>query len=127
MELSNFHQNILKLKLIESIGNKTIRKIVDNLESIQTKFIRSEIKSFLELKQLDEFNSIKDFELETKLEKLIEYLEKKNINSVSIYDEDYPIGLRNISDAPVQFFYLGNLDYDYQKSIAIVGTRRFSE
>ncbi len=47
-----------------------------------------------------------------------------NIRIYSLFDEDYPWLLRQIPDAPVVLYKLGNLDLNMDHVIAMVGTRR---
>jgi DNA processing protein len=54
----------------------------------------------------------------------IEKLYYYNIKCVTIYDDEYPLALKKISDAPPLLFYKGNLK-NYRMS-AVVGSREIS-
>ena len=61
----------------------------------------------------------------SEIEKL---LQKFDIKFVSILDEEYPVPLKNIFDSPPYLFYRGKLPANgFQRSIAIVGTRKASD
>jgi DNA processing protein len=52
---------------------------------------------------------------------------KLNIGIYSISDNEYPEPLREIGDPPLVLFAKGGINYDYEKTIAIVGTRNISQ
>lgn len=54
---------------------------------------------------------------------LVEYCEKKKIKLCSIRDTNYPEILRSMDDAPILFYYRGELKSD-EVRIAMVGTRQ---
>ena len=56
--------------------------------------------------------------------KEVEFMERHNIRAYSLYDDDYPMLLREIPDAPVVLYKIGNADLDAEKLVSIVGTRR---
>ena len=56
------------------------------------------------------------------VEKLIEFCKVKNVKICTFYDEDYPPILKEISAAPVVFYYRGELKPNAER-ISIVGTR----
>lgn len=116
--------NILRLKLIPSIGNKTIFNLLNKFPELKEKAIDFDlIRTAFSTKQLQEFHKIKD-QLDSIIDKLLQKLEKNNINIVTVFDEEYPESLQNIFDQPILIFYKGNLKYNYNLSIAVVGTRK---
>ena len=56
--------------------------------------------------------------------KEVEFMQRHHIRAYSLYDDDYPMLLREIPDAPVVLYKLGNANLDSEKLISIVGTRR---
>ncbi len=50
-----------------------------------------------------------------------------NYKKLTFDDKDYPTLLKEISWAPEELFYLGNLDLLKKSCISVVGTRRFSD
>jgi DNA processing protein len=75
----------------------------------------SQLKSFLETRDTWNFKA-----------KTEEY-ERKNINLVTVEEEDYPIRLKNIPDAPYGIFYSGEMVKDNVPSVAVIGARDCSE
>jgi DNA processing protein len=57
-------------------------------------------------------------------EEALNYINKMGIKTVKYNDDDYPIGLKNIPDFPFLIYYRGNINYNFNKSIAVVGTRQ---
>lgn len=61
------------------------------------------------------------------LDKHIEYMEKQNIDIVSIQDEEYPEILKEIYDAPISLYVRGNKTILNELSVAIIGCRECTE
>ncbi len=59
-----------------------------------------------------------------KAKKIIPYMEKAGINTIRFDNKKYPFGLRMIPDYPFLIYYRGDINFDYEKSISIVGTRK---
>lgn len=53
-----------------------------------------------------------------------EFICRHSIKALFVIDDDYPVLLREIPDAPVVLYVLGDTDLNSQPSINIVGTRR---
>lgn len=96
-----FDLGIMDLKKIEGINDNIAKEII----------------SFGKHKNdfTDEFDS------------LLEKCQKKNINIISILDDNYPSNLKNIYDAPVILYYIGKLFKEDIYSLSVVGTRYPSE
>jgi len=58
-----------------------------------------------------------------KAKKISNYLDKAGIKFLRFDDGNYPFSLKMIPDLPFIIYYRGNISYDYNKSIAVVGTR----
>jgi len=56
------------------------------------------------------------------LDHLLEVLDKNKIGFLTVFDEDYPGPLKNISDPPPVLYYKGELNFSYP-AVAIVGAR----
>ncbi len=53
----------------------------------------------------------------------MEFIGKNDIRPLTYQDEDYPIRLRDCSDAPIILYYKGKAELNQQRVINIVGTR----
>ncbi len=62
-------------------------------------------------------------EVMRRAEKELEFITKNNIQPLFFTDEDYPQRLTNCIDSPVLLYAKGNVDFNRQKVISIVGTR----
>ena len=60
-------------------------------------------------------------------EKEMEYIAKNNISVLTYVDDTYPYRMKNCEDAPLLFFYKGNIDFNNGKFVSIVGTRNATE
>ncbi len=58
-----------------------------------------------------------------KMQKVIEQCEKRGVNIVSLYDNEYPAILKEIYNPPVLLFYKGTLDCLNNRCITAVGSR----
>ena len=53
-----------------------------------------------------------------------QYIQDNHIKYYTFFDPDYPANLKQIIDAPIIFFYNGNIDLKNKKTLSIVGTRQ---
>lgn len=59
-------------------------------------------------------------------ESYAEAIKDQGIEWFTIYDEDYPLSLKEIYDPPVVLYYKGEITAQDQSAIAVVGTRRMT-
>lgn len=62
-----------------------------------------------------------------KAEVEIEFIKKYEIKYYFYLDENYPFRLKQCPDAPIMLFSKGNVDFNKEKVISIVGTRNATE
>lgn len=55
------------------------------------------------------------------------WVEKKNIRCICYTDDEYPVRLKQCTDAPVVLFAVGKVDLNPTRVLAVVGTRRITE
>ena len=67
---------------------------------------------------------IKRKDILIRAEKEFSFIEKNQINCFFLTDKDYPSRLRECPDAPLMLYFKGKTDFNAQKSISIVGTRK---
>ena len=72
-------------------------------------------------------NNILEEKTRKDVNKHISYMEKNNIDIISIIDKNYPQNLRNIYDPPISLYVKGNKNILNNKAIAIIGCRQASE
>ncbi len=54
----------------------------------------------------------------------LDFMERHSVRALYLYDDDYPFLLREIPDAPVLLYVLGNTDLNAHPVLSLVGTRR---
>jgi len=125
--------DILALKLIKGIGDKsllnliaselTITDLLSSSEELLGKFIKGSgkktaIPDFLQNYEHYQYHS----------EELQNQLNEQSIHLVSFVDENYPKLYKTLKKPPVFLYAKGNLDLlNYKNNIAVVGTRDCSE
>ena len=83
-----------------------------------------------ELKKLftkEEILKIQNQNYRKNLDYYIEYMENHKIELITIEDKEYPYKLKNIDDAPIALYTLGNKDLLKEQGIAVIGSRACSE
>jgi DNA processing protein len=113
LKLSNMKMKSSRLKKIIT-GNKDILEKENFIEILlEQEDIRKEEIS----------NSAKAF----KLEKQLRVLQEENVRMLTVLDEDYPLNLKDLEDAPPVLYCRGKLSYEDSNAVSIVGTRRATE
>lgn len=78
-------------------------------------------------KNINEICSIFNLNQEEKIDKYIKYMQEKNIQIISYYDKTYPQQLKNLYDAPIVIYAIGNCRILNSKNkIAVIGARKAS-
>ncbi|PIR65634.1 MAG: DNA-protecting protein DprA [Candidatus Omnitrophica bacterium CG10_big_fil_rev_8_21_14_0_10_43_8] len=60
------------------------------------------------------------------LDKELRLIKKENVDVVTIFDEKYPVNLKEIHDPPVVLYVKGSFKKEDKQAVAIVGSRRCS-
>jgi DNA processing protein len=121
------------LKNIDNLGDVRIRKIVEKYKTLDELLSVSK-EQLMGIEGLTEKISReivhkydKANEIRSSIDVLLSKCESKKINYTTILDDDYPYNLKNIYDAPVLLYYMGQLSEKDRYSICIVGTRTPSD
>lgn len=110
MEEIDLREFTLRLSRVPGIGPKTFQLLIERYGNV------SDIYSNLDkikLKNLSVLDSIK----------INDTLISRDINYVCVWEDTYPLNLKQVSDPPIVLFYKGNLDQKIDRSFSIVGTR----
>lgn len=116
-----------KLLLFLSMFDLTNSKLEQIMKTLSDK---ASIKSFLSDKRMevfltqDKLKRIKELYDENRLKNYIKNLAAKNIQILTIYDQEYPNKLKNLPDAPMLLFCQGDISLLSKPVIAIVGSRK---
>ncbi len=122
---STIYQALI-LTQLPAIGNITARKLVAACGSIEAVFKeKSNHLASIEGINKNVVHSLKNIQSDIydKAEKELAFIEKNQIQTYILNEENYPKRLRHCPDAPLLFFGRGNMDFNVPKVIAIVGTR----
>lgn len=115
---------IATLNAVSQIGSKSVKKLLKLFGSAENVW-RTESSELIKAgfnqraaENLAEFRN----KYPDAVEKLIEFCKVKKVKICTYFDEDYPPILKEISAAPVVFYYRGELKPNAER-ISIVGTR----
>lgn len=115
---------IATLNAVQKVGHQSVRRLVENFGSAENAW-RTELAELLEsginrgaAENLVEFRA----KYPDAVEKLVEFCRVKRIKICTFFDENYPPILKEISGAPVVFYYRGEIK-PLAERISIVGTR----
>ena len=116
----------LAFSKLEGVGSANLFDIYSHFGSMESAWIDSAL-DWQEVKQLrnSTISAFKEKQKEIDLEKIEDDFSQKNIGVVTLEDEDYPECLRNIDNPPAILFFKGDfLNKDFNKTLAVVGSRR---
>ena len=113
--------------LIKGLGIRRKKKLLEIYKSPKNiyKLKRSELLKINGLGN-QTVDNILDENIKIEVDKHISYMEKNNIDIISIEDENYPQNLKKIYDFPFSLYIKGNKDILNNKGIAIIGCRQAS-
>ena len=128
MENSNNIIYKIALSFIPNIGSVNVKKIISIVGSPKAVFdekinILSKIQGIG--KKAENLKNTK--QIFKYAEREIEFLIKNNFYHTFYLDDKYPYRLKNCVDAPVNLFYSADFDFNKQKIISIVGTRKATD
>jgi DNA processing protein len=118
---------LLALQKVKGIGSINAKKLITHLGSAEAVF--SEKKSIIEkirnigsqtIRDLHDSQNIKNAEKE------LRYIINHKVNYTSFLDTDYPDRLKHCIDSPILLFTDGNIQYNKQPIISVVGTRNMT-
>lgn len=127
MNFTLTHQQIA-LTLLSGIGSRRARVIIGHFNDLNEFF--SEKK--LNLAKIPgipaDFISRKHRQSALEeADKILQYNNRIGVQTVFFTDSEYPRRLRNCPDAPLLLYYKGNIDWNPERVISIVGTRHASD
>ena len=119
-------QATIALSLIPGIGAITARKILNQTGSSVQFF--GEIKKLkLTASRIQALRNADFKSLFLRAESELRFIEKQEINTYLIHQNNYPRRLKLCDDAPAVLYSRGNMDLNAEKIIAVVGTRKATE
>ena len=117
----------IALSLIEGVGDVIGKKLLAFTGSAKAVF-------FAKRKDLEKIDGIGQVLIKAILsadvlagaEQELKWMEKEGVNHLFYGDKKYPNRLKQCEDAPLNLFYKGDIDWNNEKFICIVGTRKAS-
>jgi len=119
------NQYRIALTLLNGIGPVKARKIISLYENATAFFeeLRNGNFKSKKIKQLS-FDSAALNNALHQAEREINFLEKSGGRMLNFTDKDYPYRLKNCDDSPAILFTKGTMNFNKQRFVAIVGTRK---
>jgi len=115
----------IALSHIKGVGDITAKKLISHCGNAELVFKENKKSlasiSNINKKTIDFINSEEALRI---AEKEIKFMEKNNINHLFYIDKNYPNKLKLCLDSPVNLYYKGNIDWNKQRFISVVGTRK---
>ena len=118
----------IALSQIKGVGDITAKKLISHCGSAELVFTENK-KSLASIasinkKTIDFINSAESLK---RAEKEIKLMEKNNINHLFYTDKQYPNKLKLCTDSPINLYFKGNIDWNNQRFLSIVGTRKSTQ
>ena len=118
----------IAITLIPNVGSVLAKNLISYCGSVEKVFREKEaaLKKIPGVGEViaQSVHAFKDFE---RAEKEVAFIEKYKITPLFFLDKSYPQRLRNCTDSPVMLFLKGDLDFNTDRFVAFVGTRKATE
>lgn len=123
--MEQHHVALLALHFIPGVGDYLMRQLVSYSGSAEKVFQTPKGK-LLKIPGVGEVtaDAIKKGKTFPLAEKELKKAEKENVSIIFFTDKNYPSRFRQVNDAPVIIYTKGNIDFENQKTVGIVGTRK---
>ncbi len=114
----------LALQKVPGMGETTLRQLVNKTRSFSKVFnvTVDELMSY-GLREVVA-KSVVDFDNWQEVDSEMEFLHKEGVEAVTILDTGFPRRLLMLDSTPSVIFYKGNIDFNADKMLAFVGTRK---
>jgi len=118
----------IAITLIPGVGPVLTRNLISYCGGVEAVFNEKE-KSLLKIPDIGPITAkaIVMHSVFERAEQECNFITKHSIKPLFFLDSDYPQRLRNCSDAPVILYFKGKTDFNKQRVISIVGTRKASD
>ncbi|MES2560918.1 MAG: DNA-processing protein DprA [Bacteroidota bacterium] len=126
LPLTLLHQ--IAITLIPGVGDVLAKNLISYCGGVEEVF-RTKKSHLLKIPGVGEkvasaVYAFKDFK---RAEQELSFIEKHKVKPLFYLEKNYPVRLKQIEDAPVMLYYLGEGDLNNSKIVGIVGTRKASE
>ena len=108
---------------IENLTPKNLIELLIKFETPKNIFNKTKEEFIANGVKEKDAEKITDIKYKCNLDKYLEYMQKNDIEMLTIYDKEYPKKLKEIYDPPAVLYIKGNKEILKEKAIAIVGCR----
>ncbi|MDO5556522.1 MAG: DNA-processing protein DprA [Clostridia bacterium] len=108
---------------LENLTPKNLVKLLKRFENPKNIFNKTKQQLLLEGIKEKIVEEIINPKYKENLNNYIKYMQKNNIDIITIYDNEYPYNLKQIYDPPIVLYTKGNKQILKQKGLAIIGCR----
>lgn len=124
MEFPDNLEYKIAISLIPGIGSVTARNLIAWVGSVEGVF-REKEKNLMKIPGVGEVNAqrIVSQNVLERAKREVDFIRKNQIQTFFYLDENYPVRLKNCSDAPVILYYKGQANLNERRVISVVGTR----
>ena len=125
--MNETHRDIVALSFVPGVGAGRIRKLIEHFEDTREIFTaKTSVLKEVIGRGFNNFGEIAGIKNSEEFVEEIEYIEREDIKTVCLKDEDYPFLLKNIYDPPAILFYKGDFLEGTDNAIAVIGARKCS-
>ena len=117
----------IALTLIDGVGDVIAKKLLAFTGSAKAVFFakRNELEKIEGIGKVL-VRAILSADVLARANQELKWMEKEGVNHLFYSDKHYPNRLKQCEDAPLNLYYKGNIDWNDDKFISIVGTRKAS-
>ena len=122
-------EHIITLKEFGRVGPRTFRRLIERFGSPE-RILSASVEELLEVQRVGERKAQEIIESSGRIDDARQYLEEirtRGIRAITLFDEAYPSGLRELEDPPPVLYVRGDLLAPDTRAVAIVGTHRAGE
>jgi len=118
----------IALNLIKGVGAGNAKNLISYLGSVEQIF-KAKKQELLKIPGVGEIlaNNIVNFNDMRIAEEELKFIEINKIKTLFYTDKDFPSRLKHCEDSPIILFMKGNVNFESEKIISIVGTRNASK
>lgn len=127
MNFTTLHHQIA-LTFLSGIGSRRARSIIGHFNSLEEFFLEKKI-NLSKLPGISaNFVSFRHrLQALMEADKILDEMEKSGVNALFYTDSSYPRRLKNCDDAPLLLYFKGNIQWNPERIISVVGTRHATE
>lgn len=124
MEIPDQLEYKIAISLIPGIGAVTARNLIAYVGSVEGVF-REKEKNLMKIPGVGEVNAqrVARQDVLERAKREVDFILKNHIQPLYYLDDNYPVRLKNCSDAPIILYYKGTANLNEHRVISVVGTR----